>query len=74
MLDRLKDRPSSKFGTGQYSVVDEICFAEFLRFYYFKRNLVINDNLPVEVTDTDIENNHFCIISLLPKSNTINIK
>ena len=40
MLDRYKDSPSSKFGAGQYSVVNEICFAEFLRFCYLKRDLV----------------------------------
>ena len=36
-----------------------MCFAEFLRWYYLKRDLVSNDNLPVELTDPDIENNHF---------------
>ena len=36
-----------------------MCFAEFLRWYYLKRELVRNDNLPVELTDPDIENNHF---------------
>ena len=36
-----------------------MCFAEFLRLYYLKRDLVSNDNLPVELTDPYIENNHF---------------
>ena len=59
MLDRYKHRPSSKFEAGKYSVVNEMFFPEFLRFYYLKHDLVSNDNLPVEVTDPDIENNHF---------------
>ena len=33
MLDWHKDRPSSKFGAGQYSVVNEMCFVKFLRFH-----------------------------------------
>ena len=36
-----------------------MCFAEFLRLYYLKHDLVSNDNLPVELTDPDIQNNHF---------------
>ena len=40
ILDRYKDSPSSKFGAGQYAVVNEICFAEFLRLCYLKRDLV----------------------------------
>ena len=67
MLDWYKDRPSSKFGAGQYSVVNEMCFAEFLRFYYLKRDLVSNDNLPVELTGTDIENKHFPSSTNYPK-------
>ena len=59
MFNRYRDRPSSNFGARQYSVVNGIFFAEFLRFYHLKRDLVSNDNLPVELTDPDIENNYF---------------
>ena len=59
MFNRYRDRPSSNFGARQYSVVNGMCFAEFLRFYHLKRDLVSNDNLPVELTDPDIENNYF---------------
>ena len=44
-----------------------MCFAEFLRFFCLKRNLVSNDNLPVELTDPDIENNHFPSLTHYPK-------
>ena len=67
MLGWYKDRPCSKFETGQYSVVTELCFAEFLWFYYLKCDLVSNDNQPIELTDPDIENNHFSSSTNYPK-------
>ena len=77
MLDRYKHRPSSKFEAGKYSVVKEMFFPEFLRFYYLKHDLVSNDNLLVEVTDPDIENNHFPsnnypkVIQLMPSTDKL---
>ena len=77
MLDRYKHRPSSKFEAGKYSVVNEMFFPEFLRFYYLKHDLVSNDNLLVEVTDPDIENNHFPsnnypkVIQLMPSKDKL---
>ena len=34
MLDRYIDRPNTSFVGGKFSVLNEFCYAEFLRYYY----------------------------------------
>ena len=43
MLDRYMDRPNSSFRNGKHTMVEKLCYAEFLSHYYIttKRN---NDN------------------------------
>lgn len=52
--DRYKDRATDTFGTGQYSVLSQMYFAEFLKCYFFNRDLAGNDNQPVGLTDSEI--------------------
>ena len=67
MIDRYIDRPSSSFNGGRYSVLDNFCYAEFLRYYYIVSNLSTeNDYQPEEVNDHIIEENH-SIVNDYPK-------
>ena len=67
-IDRYIDRPNVAFKGGQYSMVDNLCFAEFLAYYVLdtsKRPDVENDCQPeVLIDDDEISDPLLC----LPKS------
>ena len=57
MLDRYMDRPK----IGKYSVVDQLCYAEFLSHYYLDpkpRDDTVNDCQPEVLIDELVEVNH----------------
>ena len=61
MLDRYLDRPSKSFKNGAYKVIDQLCFAEFLSYYYIVKKPVgnsENDCQPVLLDYTIMESNH----------------
>ena len=39
MLDRHLDRPSKSFKNGASKVIDQLCFAEFLSYYYILKKV-----------------------------------
>ena len=57
MLDRYMDRPDRLFCNGQYAVLNDICYAEFLRYYDLAPHIKENDLLPLELSDEILENN-----------------
>ena len=61
MLDRYLDRPSKSFKKGAYKIIDHLCFAEFLSYYYIVKKPggnSGNDCQPVLLDDTVMESNH----------------
>ena len=48
------------FAAGKYSVADQMCYAEFLRYYYLIYKSGHNDNQPEELTDNLLEDNSLC--------------
>ena len=59
MIDRYRDRPNKVFNGGKYAVLDEMCYAEFLRYYYLQSSKCEdNDYQPIELTDDLIEANN----------------
>ena len=61
MLDRYFDRQSKSFQNGAYKIIDQLCFAEFLSYYYIVKKPVENsenDCQPVLLDDTIMESNH----------------
>ena len=70
MLDRCIDRPDSHFENGKYAFLENLCFAEFLSYYYVESKINkrsnYNDRQPVVLNDEIVEgNNKICIY---PKS------
>ena len=70
MLDRCIDRPDSHFENGKYAFLENLCFAEFLSYYYVESNISkrsnYNDRQLVVLNDEIVEgNNKICIY---PKS------
>ena len=60
MLDRYFDRRSKSFQNGVYKVIDQLCFADFLSYYYIVKKPVENsenDCQPVLLDDTIMESN-----------------
>ena len=57
-VDRYVERPNRAFAHGKYGVLDDFCFAEFLRNYYVAPKPIDNDNQPEELKDEVIERNH----------------
>ena len=60
MLDCYLGRPSKSFKNGAYKVIDQLCFAEFLSYYYILKESVGNsedDCQPVLLDDTITESN-----------------
>ena len=48
MLDRFMDRPDELFCNGHYAVLNDFCYAEFLRYYYLTSHVKESDWKPVE--------------------------
>ena len=68
MLDRYLDRPNENFKNGEYKIIDQLCFAEFLSLYYVDVKQVKiseNDSHPVVLNDDLIDSNH--VESIFPK-------
>ena len=61
MLDRYIDRPNTSFKSGKFSMLDNMCFAEFSAYYYLdikKSNRdEENDNQPEILNDELMEGN-----------------
>ena len=53
MLDRYLDRPNTSFKNGKYSVMNNMCYPEFLAYYYLdpSKKDQENDNQPVVLSD-----------------------
>ena len=60
MLDRYVDRPDEQFQNGNFKVIDEMCYAEFLSLYYVpsKPSNAEDDCQPVILNDDLLELNH----------------
>ena len=61
MLDCHLDQPSKSFKDGAYKVIDQLCFAEFLFYYYIVKKHVGNsedDCQPVLLDDTIMKSIH----------------
>ena len=67
MVDRYVDQPDLMFAAGKYSVADQMCYAEFLRYYYLIYKSIHNDNQPEELTDNLVEDNSPCSPVNYPK-------
>ena len=59
-MDCYIDCANADYENGKYAVLDSMCFAEFLRYYYLAtRNYNLNNNYhPQELTNKVIEENH----------------
>ena len=57
ILDRYMNRPDHIFCNGHYAVLNDFCYAEFLRYYYLVPHIKENDWQPVELSDEILENN-----------------
>ena len=60
MLDRYIDRPNTSFKNGKYRILDNICYVEFLAYYYLdiKSNKdEVNDNQPIVLNNDLMEEN-----------------
>ena len=55
MVDRYVDQPDLMFAAGKYAITDQMCYAEFLRYYYLIYKSIHNDNQPEELTDNLLE-------------------
>ena len=61
MLDRYLDRPNENFKHGDYKIIDQLCFAEFLSLYYVDAKQIEiceNDSQPVVLNDELMDSNH----------------
>ena len=67
MVDKYVDQPDLMFAAGKYSVADQMCYAEFLRYYYLIYRSIHNDNQPEELTDNLVEDNSPCSPVNYPK-------
>ena len=61
MLDHYLDRPNENFKNGEYKIIDQLCFAEFLSLYYVDAKQIEiseNDSEPVVLNDELMDSNH----------------
>ena len=61
MLDRYLDRPTENFKNGEYKIIDQLCFAEFLSLYYVDAKQIEiseNDSQPVILNDKLMDSDH----------------
>ena len=67
MVDRYVDQPDLMFAAGKYVMADQMCYVEFLRYYYLIYKSIHNDNQPEELTDNLLEDNSLCSPVNYPK-------
>lgn len=60
MIDRYVDRLDLMFVEGKYCMADQMCYAEFLQYYYLIDKSEYNDNQPDEQRDNLLEDDSFC--------------
>ena len=60
MVDRYVDRSDLIFTASKYVIADQMCYAEFLRYYYLIYKFIHNDNQPEELADNLLEDNSYC--------------
>ena len=78
MVNRYNDRPHSSFAGGKFSDLNELCYTEFLRYYYsVSKAQDGNDNQPGVLKDeisednlTDV-NSYPKIIPLMPSKDKL---
>ena len=61
ILVRYLDRPSKSYKNCTYKAIDQLCFAEFLSYYYIVKKTIgnsKNDCQPVLLDDAIMESNH----------------
>ena len=51
MVDKYIPRPGLVFAAGKYSMVDQMCYAEYSRYCYLIYKSAHSDNQPEELTD-----------------------
>ena len=61
MVDGYVDRQGMVFSAGKYSMADQMCYTEFLRYYYLICKSIHHENQPNELTDNLLEENSVCI-------------
>ena len=67
MVDGYAYQQDMIFAAGKYSMADQICYAEFLRYYYLICKSIYNENQPKELKDNLLEDNSFCSPVNYPK-------
>ena len=55
MLDRYMNQPDVSFASGKYAIVDQMCFAEFLRYCSLRNCHHNSDSQPIELTEELLE-------------------
>ena len=58
MLERYLARPNCNYANGRYHSVNELCYAEFLRYYTLSHKNNNSDCQPNELEDELVERNH----------------
>ena len=68
MLDKYTDRPDSHFQNGKYAILENLCFAEFLSYYYVESKIDetsdYNDSQPVVLNNELVKGNYKSCIYL----------
>ena len=49
------NRPDVSFPSEKYAVVEQMCFAEFLRYYFLRNCHYSSDSQPIELTEELLE-------------------
>ena len=65
MVDGYVDRQGMVFSAGKYSMADQMCYTEFLRYYYLICKSIHHENQPNELTIIYILVNYLKILPLM---------
>ena len=57
MEERNLDKPDESFCNGTFSILNELCYVEFSRYYYITPSANKNDWQPIELKDELLEVN-----------------
>ena len=74
MLDRYLDTTNKNLKNGDYKIIDQLCFPEFLSLYYVDAKQIEiceNDSQPVVLNDELMDSNHE--ESIFPKNSSIDV-
>lgn len=65
MVDGYVDRQGMVFPAGKYSMADQMCYTEFLRYYYLICKSIHHENQPNELTIIYIPVNYLKILPVM---------